>query len=79
MKKVLFTIIILLGMAACNTKLMTSLNEQNYYLREADGKISLIPWDYNLAWGGYPEDDEHMEGEDMLEQSQNMALPTGTL
>ena len=59
-----------------NYDCMTGLNEQNYYLREADGKISLIPWDYNLAWGGYPEDDEHMEGEDMLEQSQNMALPT---
>ena len=58
-----------------NYDCMTGLNEQNYYLREADGKISLIPWDYNLAWGGYPEDDEHMEGEDMLEQSQEMALP----
>ena len=58
-----------------NYDCMTGLNTQNYYLREADGKISLIPWDYNLAWGGYPEDDEHMEGEDLLEQSQNMALP----
>ena len=58
-----------------NYDCMTGMNEQNYYLREADGKISLIPWDYNLAWGGYPEDDEHMEGEDMLEQSQQMTLP----
>ena len=58
-----------------NYDCMTGLNEQNYYLREADGIISLIPWDYNLAWGGYPEDDEHMEGEDLLEQSQEMALP----
>ena len=58
-----------------NYDCMTGLNEQNYYLREADGKISLIPWDYNLAWGGYPEDDEHMEGEELLEQSQQIALP----
>jgi len=58
-----------------NYDCMTGLNEQNYYLREAEGKISLIPWDYNLAWGGYPEDDGHMEGEDMLEQSQETALP----
>ena len=58
-----------------NYDCMTGPNVQNYYLREADGKISLIPWDYNLAWGGYPEDDEHMEGEEMLEQSQRMALP----
>lgn len=45
-----------------NYDCMTGPNVQNYYLREADGKISLIPWDYNLAWGGYPEDEE-MEGE----------------
>ena len=31
-----------------NYDCMTGHNEQNYYLREADGKISLIPWDYNL-------------------------------
>lgn len=24
----------------------------NYYLREIDGKMSMIPWDYNLAFGG---------------------------
>lgn len=57
-----------------NFDCMTGNNEQNYYLREADGKISLIPWDYNLAWGGYPEDEE-MEGEDLLEQSQEPTLP----
>ena len=56
-----------------NFDCMTGNNEQNYYLREADGKISLIPWDYNLAWGGYPEDEE-MEGEDLLEQSQELTL-----
>lgn len=57
-----------------NFDCMTGNNEQNYYLREADGKISLIPWDYNLAWGGYPEDEE-LEGEDLLEQSQELTLP----
>lgn len=40
-----------------NYDCMTGKNVQNYYLREADGKISLIPWDYNLAWGGYPDDE----------------------
>ena len=24
----------------------------NYYLREQDGKLSMIPWDYNLSFGG---------------------------
>ena len=25
----------------------------NYYLYEADGVLSMIPWDYNLAFGGF--------------------------
>lgn len=25
----------------------------NYYLLEEDGKVSILPWDYNLAFGGY--------------------------
>ncbi|MBO4730624.1 MAG: CotH kinase family protein, partial [Bacteroidaceae bacterium] len=58
-----------------NYDCMTGPNVQNYYLHEANGKISLIPWDYNLAWGGYPEDEE-MEGEDLLEQSETNRLPT---
>ena len=58
-----------------NFDCLTGHNAQNYYLREAGGKISLIPWDYNLAWGAYPEDEE-MEGEDLLEQSEELRLPT---
>lgn len=27
----------------------------NYYLREKNGVLSMIPWDYNLAFGGYQE------------------------
>lgn len=30
----------------------------NYYLYESDGKLSLIPWDYNLALGGSGETEE---------------------
>lgn len=26
---------------------------QNYYLYEKDGKVTILPWDYNLAFGGY--------------------------
>ena len=29
----------------------TSLFSHNYYLYERNGKLSLIPWDYNLAYG----------------------------
>ena len=55
-----------------NYDCMTGHNVQNYYLREADGKISLIPWDYNLAWGGYPDDEgdfEDFEGFDDFDPS----------
>jgi len=46
-----------------NFDCMTGKNTQNYYLRESDGIISLIPWDYNLAWGGYPNDEDELEEE----------------
>ena len=26
---------------------------QNYYLYENEGKVTILPWDYNLAWGGF--------------------------
>ncbi len=26
---------------------------QNYYLYESEGKLTILPWDYNLAWGGF--------------------------
>lgn len=26
---------------------------QNYYLYEKDGKLTILPWDYNLAFGGF--------------------------
>ncbi len=26
---------------------------QNYYIYESEGKLTILPWDYNLAWGGF--------------------------
>ncbi|AEE95335.1 CotH kinase family protein [Mahella australiensis] len=31
--------------------------QQNYYLYENDGKITVLPWDYNLAFGGFQSGD----------------------
>ncbi len=42
---------------AVNFDCMTGHNTQNFYLYEANGRISLLPWDYNLAWSGYPDDE----------------------
>ena len=36
----------------------TSNNVHNYYLHEKNGKLSMIPWDYNLAFGTMGEHDE---------------------
>ena len=30
---------------------------QNYYIYENNGVITILPWDYNLAWGGFQSDD----------------------
>ena len=37
----------------CNYDSYTGKMPHNYYLYEKDGKISVFPWDYNLAFGGY--------------------------
>jgi spore coat protein CotH len=26
---------------------------QNYYIYERNGQLTILPWDYNLAWGGF--------------------------
>lgn len=37
----------------CNGDSYTGSIVHNYYLRECDGKLSMLPWDYNLAFGGF--------------------------
>ena len=35
-----------------NSDSYTGMMVHNYYLYEEDGKLAIIPWDYNLAFGG---------------------------
>ena len=37
----------------CNGDSYTGSMVHNYYLYEKDGVLSMIPWDYNLAFGGF--------------------------
>ncbi|MGN0745155.1 MAG: CotH kinase family protein [Aristaeellaceae bacterium] len=37
----------------CNDDSYTGMMVHNYYLYEQDGQLSIIPWDYNLAFGGF--------------------------
>ncbi|MCQ2560011.1 MAG: CotH kinase family protein, partial [Clostridia bacterium] len=36
----------------CNFDSYSSAMHQNYYLYEKGGRITILPWDYNLAYGG---------------------------
>ena len=37
----------------CNFDSYTGTMIHNYYLYEADGQLTMLPWDYNLAFGGF--------------------------
>ena len=37
----------------CNDDSYTGMMVHNYYLYEEKGKLSIVPWDYNLAFGGF--------------------------
>ena len=37
----------------CNDDSYTGMMVHNYYLYEDNGVLSMIPWDYNLAYGGF--------------------------
>ena len=37
----------------CNFDSYTGSMIHNYYIYEEDGQLSMIPWDYNLAFGGF--------------------------
>lgn len=39
----------------CNFDSYTGSMIHNYYLYEKNGQLSMIPWDYNLAFGGFVE------------------------
>jgi len=41
----------------CNGDSYTGSIVHNYYLYEEDGKLSMIPWDYNLAFGTFQASD----------------------
>lgn len=40
-----------------NLDSLTGTMAHNYYLYEDDGQLNLIPWDYNLAFGGFQSSD----------------------
>ena len=42
----------------CNFDSYTGSMIHNYYLYEEDGRLSMIPWDYNLAFGGFQDQDD---------------------
>lgn len=43
---------IALNVLTVNTDSYIGGNKQNYYLYDSDGVFSILPWDYNMAFGG---------------------------
>ena len=41
---------------AVNLDSLSGTMYHNYYLYEYDGQLNIIPWDYNLSWGGMAAD-----------------------
>lgn len=44
---------IALNVAASNMDSYLGMNKQNYYLYENKGVFTILPWDYNMAFGGF--------------------------
>lgn len=42
-----------------NTDSLSGMMAHNYYLYESDGKLNILPWDYNLSLGGMGEFDRN--------------------
>ena len=49
----------------------------NYYLSETDGKLSLIPWDYNLAFGAFGGRGMDKSGENTSSSTSTALINTG--
>lgn len=47
----------------CNFDSYTGTLMHNYYLYEEEGRLSMIPWDYNLAFGGF---ESQKDADDMV-------------
>lgn len=56
----------------CNGDSYTGSMVHNYYLYESDGVLSMIPWDYNLAFGAFGS----MGGEDGATSAVNSPIDT---
>ncbi len=51
----------------CNGDSYTGGLVHNYYLHEQNGHLSMIPWDYNLAFGTFQSDDAQGEVNDPID------------
>ncbi len=60
----------------CNFDSYTGSMIHNYYLYEKDGKMSMIPWDYNLAFGGF---ENQADAEEMVNYPVDSPVSGGDL
>lgn len=60
----------------CNFDSYTGSMIHNYYLYEKDGQLSMIPWDYNLAFGGF---ESGMEAQSLVNYPIDSPVSGGTV
>ena len=60
----------------CNGDSYTGSIIHNYYLHEKDGQLSMIPWDYNLAFGTFQSNDASGMVNDPIDTPMSVSDPT---
>ncbi len=60
----------------CNGDSYTGSIIHNYYLHESDGKLSMIPWDYNLAFGTFQGSDATDVVNDPIDSPMSVSDPS---
>ena len=62
----------------CNDDSYTGSMVHNYYLYEDEGRLSMIPWDYNLAFGGFSQMQKGTEGRESADGMEDRSASRAT-
>lgn len=63
----------------CNDDSYTGSMVHNYYLYEEDGQLSMLPWDYNLSFGGFSAGRGSADGTDTVNTPIDSLVSGGSL
>jgi hypothetical protein len=69
---------IVVGVCIMNDDSYFGTQIHNYYLYERDGQLIMLPWDYNLAFGGLVADTENVNSKDLINRPIDSVIPMGS-